>query len=149
MIAQLRALTAAVVLAALLLTPAAIAAAPKKGHSYRGRLAAPRTSIVVTFKVSSNGKKVTRLKINNLPIYCSGGGPAQPITFKSATITSKGTFKSTGKQTISSGPLKGQTGATLSITGAFLGGGKERGKLTVTYSKSPDCSGSSKYTTHA
>jgi hypothetical protein len=149
MIGQMRGSAAAVVLAALVIAPAAIATAPKKGHSYRGTLAAPRNAITVTFKVSSTGKKVTRLKISNLPIYCSGGGPAQPITFKSATITSKGTFKSTGKQTISSGPLKGQIGATLSITGTFVAGGKERGKLTVKYPKSPDCGGSSKYTTHA
>ncbi|MEA2274154.1 MAG: hypothetical protein QOI98_2862 [Solirubrobacteraceae bacterium] len=145
----MRGSTAAVLLAALVIAPAAIATAPKKGHSYRGTLAAPRNAITITFKVSSTGKKVTRLKTNNLPIYCSGGGPAQPVNFKTATVTSKGTFKSTGKRTISSGALKGQTLATLSITGTFLAGGKERGKLTVKYSKSPDCSGSSKYTTHA
>ena len=149
MIGQVRVRVAAAVLAALLLTPTAIAAAPKKGRTYRGTLAAPRNTIVVTFKVSANGSNVSGLKISNLPIYCSGGGPVQPITFERATIAGKGAFKSTGKQTITNGPLKGQIGARLSITGTFLAGGKERGKLTVKYYKAPNCSGSSTYTTHA
>jgi hypothetical protein len=74
-----------------------------------------------------NGKKVTGLKISNLPVYCSSGGPAVPINFASAAITSHATFKSTGKQTITTGPLKAQIGARLSITGTFLAGRKERG----------------------
>jgi hypothetical protein len=143
-----RILLAAALLAALLATPAAIAAAPKKGGSYRGTLAAPRTSIAVTFKVSASGRKVSALKISNMPLYCSGGGPAVPITFKPASIA-KGKFKSTAKQTISAGPSKGQTGATLSITGKFASHGKQSGKLTIKYPNAPACGGTSTYTTHA
>lgn len=135
------------VFAVLLLTQAAIAAAPKKGGSYHGTLAAPRTDIAVTFKVSASGKKVSALKISNTPLYCSGGGPPVPITFKQASIK-KGKFKSTGKQTISTGPMKGQVGATLSITGKFASHGKESGKLTIKYPNAPTCGGTSAYTTH-
>src|SRR3954452_18245749 len=131
---------AAALTGALLVTPAAIAAAPTKGGSYRGTLAAPRTSIAVTFKVSANGRKVSALKVSDLPLYCSGGGPATPITFKAAAIVS-GKFKSTGKQTITTGPLMGQPGATLVITGKFASRGKESGKLTTSYAKAPTCGG--------
>ena len=139
---------AAALLAALLLAQSAIAGTPKKGGSYRGAVAAPRTSIAVTFHVSASGAKVSALKISNMPIYCSGGGPPVPITFKTARVA-KGKFKSTGKQTISVGPKKGQTGATLSITGTFGKRGKESGKLTIKYSSAPTCGGTSTYTTHA
>lgn len=134
---------------ALVLVATALAATPVKGGSYAGALAAPRTDIHVTFKVSTSGTQVTGLKTSNLPLYCQGGGPATPIHFKKAAISRTGTFTSTGKQIISSGPLKGQTGATLTITGRFLKGRRESGKIKTTYSKSPSCSGSSTYTTKA
>jgi hypothetical protein len=134
---------------------AAFAAKPKspvvKGGSYSGTLAAPRTSFTVSFKVSKNGKQVTALKTNNIPFYCSGGGPAVPIAFKDAAIAKAATFTSTGVQIISSGPKKGQKGATLTITGRFLAGGKESGKITTTFPKSigSSCSGASRYSTKA
>ena len=139
---------ALLVLVALLTASVALAAAPKKGASYRGTLAAPRTGFVITFKVSADGKKVTALKINNLPAFCSSGGPPVPLSFRNATIGA-GKFKSTATQHISTGPLKGQIGAKLTITGAFANGGKERGKLSVKFGRAPACNGSSTYTTHA
>jgi hypothetical protein len=133
----------------------AFAAKPKspvvKGGSYTGTLAAPRTSITVSFKVSKNGKQVTGLKTNNLPFYCSGGGRPVPIAFKNATISKAATFTSTGVQIISSGPKKGQKGATLRITGRFLASRKESGKVTTTFPKSlgTSCNGTSQYSTKA
>jgi hypothetical protein len=134
---------------ALVFTGAALAAKPKKGKSYSGTLAAPRTAVTVSFKVSKSGKKVTALKINNLPLYCSGGGPPVPITFKNAKISKSGRFKSKGHQTISTGPNQGQVGARLKISGRFKSGGAEAGTLKTTYPASASCSGSSTYTTHA
>jgi hypothetical protein len=122
-----------------------------KGGSYTGTLAAPRTSIAVQFKVSKNGKQVTALKTSNLPFYCSGGGRPVPITFKNTTISKAGTFTSTGAQIISTGPKKGQKGATLKITGRFLAGRKEAGKITTKFpaSTGTSCNGSSNYSTKA
>jgi hypothetical protein len=133
----------------------ALGAKPKspvvKGGSYIGTLAAPRTSITVSFRVSKNGKQVTGLKTNNLPFYCSGGGRPVPIAFKTATISKAATFTSTGVQIISSGPKQGQKGATLTITGRFLAGRKESGKVTTTFPKSlgSTCNGTSRYSTKA
>jgi len=133
----------------------AFAAQPKspvvKGGSYSGTLAAPRTSITVSFKVSKNGRQVTGLKTNNLPFYCSGGGRPVPIAFKNATIGGGATFTSTGVQIISSGPKRGQKGATLTISGRFLAGRKESGKVTTTFPKSlgSTCNGTSQYSTKA
>jgi hypothetical protein len=152
-----RRISAAVVVVALVLCAVGVAFAAKpkspvvKGGLYTGTLAAPRTSITVSFKVSKNGKQVTGLKTNNLPFYCSGGGPPVPITFKSATISKAATFSSTGVQIISSGPKKGQKGATLTITGRFLAGRRESGVVTTTFSKSlgTSCNGTSQYSTKA
>lgn len=146
----------AVLVTALLATSAtgaALAAKSKspvvKGGSYTGTLAAPRTSYTVSFKVSANGRQVTGLKTNNLPAYCSSGGPAVPIKFKNATVSKSGTFTSTGVQIISVGPKKGQKGATLKITGRFTSGGTESGTLTSIFPASSSCNGSSGYSTKA
>jgi hypothetical protein len=141
-------LLGAALLGVLLLAQPATATAPKKGGSYHGTLAAPRTGIAVTFKVSADGRKVTSLKISSTPIYCSGGGRFTPFTFKAASITN-GKFKAAGKQTISEGPQKGKIGAKLSITGKFGKRGTESGKLAISWVYSPTCSGTSAYTTHA
>lgn len=147
----------AVVVMALVLCAVGVAFAAKpkppvvKGGSYTGTLAAPRTSITVSFKVSKNGKQVTGLMTNNLPFYCPGGGRPVPITFKNATVSKAATFTSTGVQIISSGPKKGQKGATLTITGHFLAGRKESGKVTTTFPKGlgTSCNGTSQYSTKA
>jgi hypothetical protein len=127
----------------------AIAAAPKKGAAYSGTLASPRTAILVTFKVSATAKKVSALKLTSIPLFCSGGGPAAPITFKAAAITSHGTFKSSANQIISTGPLKGRVGFRLKITGTFSAGRGEHGTLTVTNARAPSCGGVTTYTTRA
>src|SRR5580692_9212302 len=67
-----RTLVATIVVGALGCTGVALAANQIKGAGYSGQLAAPRTSYVVSFKVSANGKRVTALKINSTPFYCQG-----------------------------------------------------------------------------
>jgi hypothetical protein len=135
------------VLAVLLMTGAALAAGQVKGGSYAGNLIPSRDGVTVSFKVSANGKQVTGLGTSNIPLYCSGGGKPIPVHFKSATISSKGTFSSTGKYLILEGPKKGQVGANLKISGKFLKGGKERGTLRTSYVGFSDCSGISAYST--
>jgi hypothetical protein len=118
-----------------------------KGGSYTGSLIPSRDGVLVSFNVSANGKKVSALKVSNTPLYCSGGGKPTPVRFKSATISGKGTFSSTGKYLILEGPKKGQVGANLKITGKFLKGRKEQGTLTTSYVGFSGCSGKSPYAT--
>jgi hypothetical protein len=142
-------LATSVVLAVLLVANVALAASPVKGGSYAGSLIPARDGVTVSFKVSANGNKVTGLSTSNVPLYCSGGGKPIPVHFKNATISSKGTFSSTGKYLVLEGPKKGQVGANLEISGKFLEGGKERGTLRTSYVGFPGCSGISAYSTKA
>jgi hypothetical protein len=138
-----------VLFALTVIATAALAAGQVKGGSYRGGLVPSKEEIVVSFKVSSNGKRVTALTITNTPLYCSGGGRPTPVHFKNASISGKGTFASTGEYVILEGPNKGKVGTKLKITGQFLKGRKERGTLTTTYVGSPECGGKSPYATRA
>ena len=123
-----RALLVVIAVGVLSYTGVALAANQVKGASYSGQLAAPRTSYLVSFKVSASGKQVTALKVSNAPFYCSGGGRAIPVSFASATISKAGTFTSTGKYVIVEGPLKGQVGTKLKLTGKFGKHGGEQGR---------------------
>jgi hypothetical protein len=122
-----------------------------RGSAYKGALAPPRTSFVVTFKVSKSGQRVTSLRINNLPFYCSGGGKPVPISFRDAKISKRFTFQSTGVQTIKVGPKKGQKGAKLTITGRFIRGRSELGTITTRFPATVEiaCNGTTTYTTKA
>ena len=150
MIRLLRIPALGLAVAALAAGPAAaVAAAPEKGASYKGTLTAPRTSIKVSLAVSADGRKITKLRISNIPLFCSGGGPPVPITFKAAKTSIAGTFTSTGVQHITSGPHKGQLGARLSITGKFGAGGSEHGAVTVKFPTAKSCDGTTTYSTRA
>jgi hypothetical protein len=138
---------ATVALVVLSCAGAALAASQIKGAGYRGRLAAPRSSYKVSFKVSANGRQVTGLTISNTPFYCSGGGRPIPVHFANATISSLGAFTSTGQYVIREGPLKGQVGTKLKITGTFGKHGSELGTVASTYPKTPKCDGKSRYST--
>lgn len=132
---------------ALIVVSVALAANVVKGGSYRGSLTPSRDGVLVSFKVSANGKAVTALSTSNVPLYCSGGGKPIPVRFKNASISGKGTFSSTGKYLILEGPKKGQVGANLTITGKFLKGAREQGTLTTSYVGFASCSGKSPYST--
>lgn len=129
-------------------TGIALAATQVKGGSYSGTLAPPRQVIAVSLKVSHNGKLLTGLRISDTPFYCQGGGRAIPARFANASISKSGSFTSTGKFVIKEGPLKGQVGTMLKITGKFGPGGAEHGTVTSTWPKAPQCTGKSSYTTH-
>jgi hypothetical protein len=134
-------------LGALACAGATLAAGHLANGSYSGALAAPKSSITVKFKVTAAGRKVTNLTISNTPFYCEGGGRPLPVRFPGATISSAGTFSAQATNVIKEGPLKGQVGERLKITGKFGEHNVEQGKLTTTYPKSPRCTGSSGYTT--
>ena len=147
---RLKRALAAVAIAAGVLGCAGVALAAhqinqSKGAGYSGRLAAPRASYVVRFEVSPNGKEVTDLRLSNTPLYCAGAGTGAPVAaiFARSTISGAGTF--TTEYELSYGPLRSPT--TLEITGRFARNGGERGTVTTTYPKTPECSGKSSYTT--
>jgi hypothetical protein len=130
-------------------TAVALAANQVKGGSYKGSIVPKATGILVKFKVSTDGKKVTGLAISSTPLYCSGGGPPTPVHFKNASISHAGTFQSTGQYVIKVGPFKGQVGTKLKITGKFAKHRREQGTLTTTYPNAPSCSGKTTYSTKA
>ncbi len=133
-----------------LLTAPALAASPVRGASYRGALGGSHAKIAISFRVSANGSQVQKLRISALPIYCAGSGPpgTPTLSFQGAKISASGTFSSSGKDIISSGPLKGSVAATLRVSGSFAAGGKESGTITTIYSGSAaKCGGRSSYST--
>jgi hypothetical protein len=144
-----RAIAPLAIVAMLLGAAVALAASPVKGAKYRGTFRAGFDLPTVTFKVSSNGKKVTNLRATDAGLYCTGGGQVTPIKFKDASISPAGKFSSTGTFRLTFGPFKGQIGTRVSITGTFKAGGKESGKMKSTLVKAPArCSGTSGYSTH-
>jgi hypothetical protein len=136
--------------AVLSLAVAGVALAkPLAGRTYKGALGKPLGSIAVAIKVSSTGKRVTSVRISNIPLYCSGGGEAIPVTLKGGAISRSGKFTSTGSNKIKIGPLKGKVGERFKMTGTFGTHGHESGKLTTTYPINPVCGGSTRYSTKA
>lgn len=130
---------------AAVITPiavAAIAAAPVKGASYAGTI--KQGNIPISFKVSNNGKKVSKLNPQSLPLFCEGGGGPTVLKVSNAAVDKKGAFTTTGRET-----ANGKIVATVKITGKFQSGGREKGKLKVTYQFAKDCNGSTTYTTQA
>jgi hypothetical protein len=140
-----RALTAAAVAAvALVIAATAVAATSFKSGTYTGALAAPRTSYTVSLKLS--GTKLGPVKISNIPFYCSSGGPPIPVSFPKAKISAAGVFKIKANAKIKAGPLKGQVGEKMTISGTFSKTGTVRGKLKTVVVHATQCSGSSAFT---
>jgi hypothetical protein len=94
-------------IAALPLAAGATAAAAVTPGTYTGTLAPPRSDISITLTVASGKAKAA---ISNTPLYCSGGGPPLPFTFKAARIAKTGAFTVKGIERIKVGPRKGQIG---------------------------------------
>lgn len=142
---------AAIVLAALVAaagsTTAALAASPNKGATYKGKLKLPRPSSVkfpISFKVSSNGKRVSNFKFpNGYPVYCQGGGFGQ-LQAATSPITNNGTF--TVKLPIYFAPAHSHQGFVI-VSGKFGMHGKESGKVTTDFTGSHVCNGTATYTT--
>jgi len=148
---RLLAATSLIVATVATLAAAAVvlAAAPVRGATYKGTFNAGFDTVRLSFKVSSNGKRVTNLRVSDTGLYCPGGGGVSPVHFRDASISANGTFKSTGEYRIAIGPRKGQIGQQLAITGTFKSGKRETGTMKTTYTGlvSSACSGQSTYST--
>src|ERR1700726_4517741 len=73
----------------------ALAANQVKGATYSGKINT-NGGLAITFKVSSDGKNVVKMKVPQPPIFCQGGGPPPPQKpAKPAPITSSGKFTET------------------------------------------------------
>jgi hypothetical protein len=131
---------AAVVALVLALSASALAAQP---GTYTGTLAPPRSIISVSLTVHAG--RLSKTTLSNLPLYCSGGGPPIPFTFKGTSISKSGAFKVRGVNRIKIGPLKGQIGEKLTLTGRFTGHGRVSGKLATVYPRAKTCGGTSRF----
>jgi hypothetical protein len=119
-----RALAAALI--SLLVAAAAFAAKPLKGKSYFGKVTSSPTD-TLSFAVSKNGKRVTKLNVP-LAIRCqSGFGGIKTKAPKKTKITKNGTFKAVVKAVSVTGK---KSFGKETVTGKFLKGGKERGKIS-------------------
>jgi hypothetical protein len=105
---------ALVTVAALLaLTALAVAAAPVKGGSYKGHLTVS-SSQTVSFKVSSDGKKVTGLKGPEFPPNtCGSGGPppgqsVAPASISNGKFTAVIKYKTATKHVFAKVTVKGK-----------------------------------------
>src|SRR5689334_13568823 len=138
-----RALTA-VALTALVAAPAAFAATPIKGATYKGRISrATNVTFSISFKVNARGKRVGNFKLSSYPVYCQGGGFGS-LQQASGTITKKATSKV--KLPIYFAPAHSRQGFVI-VTGRFAKKGKESGKVTTAFTHATSCNGTSSYTT--
>ena len=126
----------------------ALGAPPLKGTVYRGALGGAESNITISFRVSPGGSEVDGIRLSALPIYCPGNGPpgTPAIVFAKARITSAGSFSTTGRDMIGSGPLKGSVAATLTLSGTFAAGGAVHGTIATSYGgPAKSCGGHSSY----
>jgi hypothetical protein len=123
----------------------AMAAAPIKGATYKGKLKlrpGAKVTLAISFKVSTNGKRVGNFKLpNGYPVYCQGGGFGR-IQEGSGPISKKGTFKV--KLPIYFAPVHLRQGFVI-VTGAFAKHGKVAGRVTTDFTSGTACNGSSAY----
>jgi hypothetical protein len=122
---------AVVVAAGLSTAGAALATAPKKGWTYTTQ---PTAKVLVTFKVSANGKKVTKVGAG-LAVECKGGAGGFPSARKpgSGDITKKGTFRVV-LQLYPPGAAGQKSSGTDTVTGKFVKGGKATGTVGTHFS---------------
>jgi hypothetical protein len=140
-----RALAAATVAAlALVVIATAMAATAFKSGTYNGTLAAPLTSYTVSLKL--NGSKLGPVKLNNIPFFCSSGGPPIPVSFPKTKISAAGAFKINATEKIKAGPLKGHVGEKLTISGTFTKNGTVHGRLKNVVTNAKQCNGSTTFT---
>lgn len=143
---------AAIVLAGLLAvsagTAVALAAAPIKGATYQGKLKLPHATnqtFPISFKVSANGKRVSKFTLaHGYPVYCQGGGFGQQQP-GSGTVTSKGKFTVKLPIVFTFGPTHRHQGFVI-VTGTFAKHGKESGTVVTDFTGVHTCNGTSTYT---
>jgi hypothetical protein len=121
------------------------AAGPAKGAKYSGFATPSSSGITISWKVSSNGKKVASIKLSNVPIFCSAGGGPVSATFKTASIK-KSKFTSTAAADIQSGPNQGQPQYRLKLKGRFTKTKSATGTITVDwFGADKSCDGESTF----
>jgi hypothetical protein len=131
------ALVALLSLAAL--TAVAFAAKPVKGAKYSGHVKGS-SKTKVSFKVSSTGRKVTKLKVKPaIPSKCGSNGHGSPPA--ASGKIKHGKFKITIKVTAGGTKRK-----VARITGKFVKGRKEKGRVKPL--GGPSSCGSFAYSTH-
>ena len=122
-------LTLTVLVGAGLASAAMPAAAPKPGATFLGKLSGPRSEGFpgakvegqITFRVSRDGKRVDKIKVDLVPIYkCSGGDVMSsevPVAPKLVPIKN-------GRFSIAKGGWR--------LTGAFTSATRAKGTLNLT-----------------
>jgi len=111
--------------AALSTAGIALATAPKKGWTYTTQ---PTAKVFVTFKVSANGRKITKLDAGTA-VKCKGSAGGFPAAKPgSGKITRKGTFDVVLKL-YPPGPGGQKSSGTDTVTGHFVRGGKATGTV--------------------
>lgn len=129
--------------AALLALCATALAVARTSGTYKGNLASPRTTYLVSMNLK--GAKLSQITLSNIPIYCSGGGPPIPVTFPKTTISKAGRFTVKATVRIKVGPKKGRIGEKLTLSGRFAHG-KVSGTLKTDFVSFAQCSGSTRFT---
>ena len=114
-----------VVAAALSTAGVALATAPKTGWTYTTQ---PTAKVLVTFKVSANGKKATNLGAG-IAVKCKGSAGGFPQAKPgSGNITKTGTFKVVLKL-YPLGRAGQKSSGTDTVTAKFVKGGKATGTV--------------------
>lgn len=123
-----------ITLATLVVVTTALAVVPSGGSRFKGTTSAPAIGHFkdpVSFKIASNGKKITGFKFGTLGCFGSGGPPpkknpyAQPFNTGKVTsiaVDAKGGFSTTVEIKV------GQVPTTTIVFGKF---GKKHGKVTA------------------
>jgi hypothetical protein len=110
---------------------AALAANPIKGATYNGSWGTAPAGGTVQFKVSSSGKKVSGFRLGSVPLKCQGVIPL--ANSGSATVSKTGKFVATLSLFFPPTQPSRHVG-TVVVSGTFLKGRKESGKLATKYS---------------
>lgn len=121
---------ALMVCAALSTAGVALAAAPQKGWTYSTQATA---KVLVTFKVSADGRKLTNLNAG-IAVKCNGSAGGFPSARRpgSGNITKKGIFKVVLKL-YPPGAAGQKSSGTDTVIGKFVRGGKATGTVRTRF----------------
>jgi hypothetical protein len=106
----------------------ALAAKPLKGATYSGTFTG-QVYNTITFKVSSNGKKVSAFNIPSPPVGCQGAAFGS-ATGGTATVSKNGTFKATLNLVFTP---EHKTNGTVLVSGKFGKHGSESGTISSNF----------------
>jgi hypothetical protein len=120
-------------------------AAVQKGAKYSGFVTPSASGITISWKVSSSGRKVTGIKLSDVPLFCEGGGEPIVAKFKSAKVE-KSAFTSTASADFTSGPNQGQPQYRLKLKGRFTRTKNATGTIVVDwFGADKSCDGKSTF----